>query len=125
MPEPEFPVSQSELYDTYSAAVYGIILKVCPDKKHAGEILHGVFRKIGLENEHQPTPGCRTFTWILRLLLDQCEITLHRQKSELVAVIFPFIGIQAMGERQRGSKATRQREKQPGKGNSNDRYLCK
>jgi hypothetical protein len=90
MPEPGIPVSQSELYDTYSAAVYGIILKVCPDRKRASEILHAVFRKICRENEPQPPRGCRTFTWILRLLLDQCETTLHRQKADLVAVIFPL-----------------------------------
>ena len=90
MPEPKIPVSQSELYDMYSSAVYGIILKVCPDKKHAGEILQGVFRKICRQNERQRALEGRTFTWILRLLLDQCEVSLQRQKSELVSVIFPL-----------------------------------
>jgi hypothetical protein len=90
MPDTDFIVSKSELYDKYAASLFGIILKVCPDREQAGEILQCVFRKLCRNNENIETPGCRRFTRILRVLIEQCEESLHLPKAKLISVMFPL-----------------------------------
>lgn len=55
------------LYDNYSAALYGIILRILQDQKVAEEVLQDVFMKIWDKiNTYDDKKG-RLFTWMLNL----------------------------------------------------------
>lgn len=59
--------SFSYLYDNYSAALYGIISQIVPDKEIANDVLQEVFINIWKKiNSYDPTKG-RLFTWMLNV----------------------------------------------------------
>lgn len=59
--------SLSGLYDKYSAALNGVILKVVPDQDRAEEILQDTFLKIWRSaSSYDPAKG-RVFTWMLNI----------------------------------------------------------
>ncbi len=67
----------SILYDNYSAAVYGIVLKIVSSEKVANDVLKNVFLKIWNEIEGYDTSKGSLLTWLLRvgrrLALDQLQ----------------------------------------------------
>ena len=72
----------SYLYDSYSAALYGIINSIVTDKETANDVLQNVFlniwKKIGL---YDPSRG-RLFTWMLNIArnaaIDEVRSRRHR-----------------------------------------------
>ncbi|HEX2616731.1 MAG TPA: sigma-70 family RNA polymerase sigma factor [Flavobacteriales bacterium] len=57
----------AQLYDRYSAALYGVILKVVRDEKRAEETLQDAFLKIWRSiGSYDPAKG-RPFTWMLNI----------------------------------------------------------
>lgn len=55
------------LYDRYSAALYGAILQVIPQKEKAEDVLQEVFIKIYRNvNRYDPSKG-RLFTWMMQI----------------------------------------------------------
>lgn len=55
------------LYDHYSAALYGIIIRVVQDEKVAEEVLQDAFVKIWNKIEHYDQNKGRLFTWMLNI----------------------------------------------------------
>jgi DNA-directed RNA polymerase specialized sigma24 family protein len=63
----------SGLYDTYSPALYGVILKLTPDVQLASAILEQSFKKIwGELNDYSASKG-RIFSLMLRIVLQECK----------------------------------------------------
>lgn len=55
------------LYDNYSAALYGIVNSIVPDKEIANDVLQNVFVNIWRKIEsYNPSKG-RLFTWMLNI----------------------------------------------------------
>lgn len=55
------------LYDNYSPALYGVILRIVGDEKVAEEILQDAFVKIWLKIASYDSKKGRLFTWMLNL----------------------------------------------------------
>jgi RNA polymerase sigma factor (sigma-70 family) len=56
-----------QLYDRYSAALFGVVLKVVNDQARAEEVLQDTFVKIWRSvNSYDPAKG-RPFTWMLNI----------------------------------------------------------
>ncbi len=55
------------LYDTYSPALYGVILKIIPDRQIADEVLIEVFINIWKKLESYDPSKRRFFTWMLNI----------------------------------------------------------
>lgn len=55
------------LYDNYSAALFGIILRIIQDKKVAEEVLQDAFMKIWDKIDTYDDKKGRLFTWMLNL----------------------------------------------------------
>lgn len=55
------------LYDHYSSAIYGVVLRVVQDEKVAEEVLQDAFMKVWNNiNSYDPNKG-RLFTWMLNI----------------------------------------------------------
>lgn len=57
----------SILYDNYSAAVYGIVLKIVSSEEVANDVLKNTFLKIYNEVQDYDTSKGSLFTWLLRV----------------------------------------------------------
>ncbi len=55
------------LYDHYSPALYGVVLKVLNDENSASDVLQEVFLKIWRSIEKYDTEKGRLFTWMLNI----------------------------------------------------------
>jgi RNA polymerase sigma-70 factor (ECF subfamily) len=78
------------LYDNYSAALFGVVLKVVPSKMLAEDILQEVFLKIWRNVEqYDPTKG-RLFTWMLNIArnnaIDALRSKAHKQEHQNDAI---------------------------------------
>lgn len=70
----------SYLYDQYSPALYGVIVKVLNDNTSAGDVLQEVFLKIWRHlDKYDPEKG-RLFTWMLNIARNTA-IDILRSKS--------------------------------------------
>ena len=57
----------SELYDQYSGALYGVILRICKDEAKAQDLLQEVFIKIWQNSEKYDDQKGRFYTWAYRI----------------------------------------------------------
>lgn len=55
------------LYDSYSAALFGIIIRIIKDEAFSEEILHDVFLKIWNQIDQYDSKKGRLFTWMMTL----------------------------------------------------------
>ncbi len=55
------------LYDNYSAALYGVIVRICQDRTVAEDILQDSFTKIWLNRGRYDASQATVFTWMLTI----------------------------------------------------------
>jgi RNA polymerase sigma factor (sigma-70 family) len=73
----------SLLYDNYSGALYGIIIRMCKDEQHAQNLLQDTFLTIW-EKAHQYNPEKGKFyTWAYRIAKNK-TLNFLRQSSNLI-----------------------------------------
>ncbi|HEY9259505.1 RNA polymerase sigma factor [Chitinophaga sp.] len=70
----------SYLYDHYSPALYGVIVKVLNDDSSAGDVLQDVFLKIWRHLDRYDEEKGRLFTWMLNIARNTA-IDILRSKS--------------------------------------------
>jgi RNA polymerase sigma-70 factor (ECF subfamily) len=71
------------LYDHYSAALYGIVLKIVQDEEDAADVLQESFINIwkGIDN-YDEKKGATLFTWMLNVARNKA-IDRYRQKNRI------------------------------------------
>jgi RNA polymerase sigma-70 factor (ECF subfamily) len=73
----------SKLYDNYSAAIYGVIIRMCKDEQHAQNLLQDTFMTIW-EKAHQYNPEKGKFyTWAYRIAKNK-TLNFLRQTKNLI-----------------------------------------
>jgi RNA polymerase sigma-70 factor (ECF subfamily) len=70
----------SYLYDHYSPALYGVIVKVLNDNSSAGDVLQEVFLKVWRHRDTYDETKGRLFTWMLNIARNTA-IDILRSKS--------------------------------------------
>lgn len=71
------------LYDNYSSALYGIILRVINDEIQAEDVMQEVFLKIWRKiNDYDPSRG-RLFTWMMNIARNSSIDHLRKEKVTL------------------------------------------
>lgn len=65
------------LYDNYSAALYGIILKIIPSEAIAQEVLQDVFAKVWKNSDKYDADKGRLFTWLAQIARNAARDTLR------------------------------------------------
>lgn len=65
------------LYDNYSAALYGIILKIIPSQAIAQEVLQDVFVKVWNNSDKYDADKGRLFTWLAQITRNAAKDTLR------------------------------------------------
>ncbi|WP_341835115.1 sigma-70 family RNA polymerase sigma factor [Chitinophaga pollutisoli] len=71
------------LYDHYSPALYGVVLKVLNDENTASDVLQEVFLKIWRGIEKYDTEKGRLFTWMLNIARNTAIDTLRSKAHKL------------------------------------------
>lgn len=80
----KLPTAFHQLYDGYSPALYGVILRVVKDEDLAQDLLHDAFIKIWTNiGNFNPEKG-RLFTWLVTLTRNVVidELRVQKQKSK-------------------------------------------
>ncbi len=62
------------LYDRYSGAIYGYLLKCLKNETRAGEILNKIFLNLFMEISKYNPENERFFTWLLHLAQGQARV---------------------------------------------------
>lgn len=71
------------MYDNYSSALYGIILKVVSDEEDASDVLQDAFVNIWKSiDTYNPEKGGSLFTWMLNIARNKA-IDRYRQKNRI------------------------------------------
>src|SRR6476659_2078522 len=72
----------AELVDRYKDLVYGMVLRLVPDRSHADDLAQDVFLKV-----HRGLPyfrgEARLSTWIYRIVMNVCAQARSRPRSEV------------------------------------------
>ncbi len=71
------------LYDNYSPALYGVVLKVLNDEAAASDVLQEVFLKIWRSIEKYDTEKGRLFTWMLNIARNSAIDSLRSKAHKL------------------------------------------
>ena len=81
------------LYDQYSAALYGVVLKIVKDDEHAKDLLQDIFVKIWKNLDSYDAQKGRLFTWLLNVArntaIDSLRSKRATQQSSTVGAIHP------------------------------------
>ncbi|MEM0933517.1 MAG: RNA polymerase sigma factor [Bacteroidota bacterium] len=72
-----------QLYDKYSGALYGVILRMCRNKTDAQDLLQETFVKIWLKIDSYDASKGRFYTWAYRIARNTTLNSL-RNRSELI-----------------------------------------
>lgn len=73
----------AKLYDKYSSAIYGVIIRMCKDEQHAQNLLQDTFMTIW-EKSHQYNPEKGKFyTWSYRIAKNK-TLNFLRQNQNLI-----------------------------------------
>lgn len=93
----------SLVYDRYSGAVYGVILRICKEEAVAQDVLQEVFLKVwNKSDQYNPKKG-KFFTWIYQIarnstlnalrnrpdLIQNEDLTVYNNKEEETAETYP------------------------------------
>ncbi|MGB3468261.1 MAG: sigma-70 family RNA polymerase sigma factor [Cyclobacteriaceae bacterium] len=73
----------SVLYDQYSGALYGVILRICRDESIAQEVLQEVFLKIWHKSDQYNPKKGKFFTWIYQIARNS-SLNAIRNKQDLI-----------------------------------------
>lgn len=73
----------SLVYDQYSGAVYGVILRICKDEVLAQDILQEVFLKVWNKSDQYNSKKGKFFTWIYQIAKNSALNTI-RNRSNLI-----------------------------------------
>lgn len=75
------PMALSQLYDKYSGAIFGLILRMCRDKELAENILQDTFVKAWEKSvQYNPDKG-RFYTWLYRIAKNTALNALRKEKD--------------------------------------------
>lgn len=81
------------LYDKYSAALYGVVLKVVKDDDQAQDLLQDIFIKIWKNLDSYDAEKGRLFTWMLNVArntaIDSLRSKRANQQSNTISAIHP------------------------------------
>lgn len=73
----------SQLYDNYSAALYGVIIRICKDEQHAQNLLQDTFMTIWEKAyQYNPEKG-KFYTWAYRIAKNK-TLNYLRQTHNLI-----------------------------------------
>ncbi|MGS2727112.1 RNA polymerase sigma factor [Psychroserpens sp. BH13MA-6] len=71
----------SELYDNYSPAIYGVIIRICKDEQHAQNLLQDTFMTIwDKADQYDPNKG-KFYTWAHRIARNKTLNFLRSSKN--------------------------------------------
>ncbi|GAC1423673.1 MAG: hypothetical protein NVS1B13_15530 [Flavisolibacter sp.] len=72
------------IYDLYSGAIYGFLLKSIKNEAKAGEVLNKIFLNLFREIKNYDPKKERFFTWLLHLTQSQVRVlvTLHSPNKD-------------------------------------------
>ena len=74
-------VALSELYDNYSPALYGVIIRMCKDEQHAQNLLQDTFMTIwDKAHQYNPEKG-KFYTWAYRIAKNKTLNFLRKSKN--------------------------------------------
>lgn len=88
----------NDLYDNYSASLYGIVLKIVKNENIAQDLLQDIFIKIRKNCEYYDADKGRFFTWILHIARKTCFDYLRKQDPE-------NLGLSTVGDEVEGNQA--------------------
>lgn len=78
-------VAYSELYDRYSAALYGVALKMLQSEALAQDALQETFIRVWKKIHTYDKCRGRLFTWMLNILRNKCRDDLKSKASQVAA----------------------------------------
>lgn len=73
----------SIIYDNYSAALYGVIIRMCKDEDHAKNLLQDTFLTIWEKSQTYDFEKGRFYTWAYRIAKNK-TLNFIRKKDELI-----------------------------------------
>ena len=73
----------SKLYDGYSAALYGVILRMCNDEQHAQNLLQDTFLTIWEKAHQYEADKGKFYTWAYRIAKNK-TLNFLRQSQKLI-----------------------------------------
>ena len=71
----------SSLYDKYSAAIYGVIIRMCRDENKAQNILQDTFLKAWEKSEQYNPEKGRFYTWLYRIARNTTLNAIRNEKD--------------------------------------------
>jgi RNA polymerase sigma-70 factor (ECF subfamily) len=72
------------LYDSYAAALWGLILKLTPDHRLATEILKDSFINMEEKRSEYDHSKVKLFSWMVGITMNQCVKRLRMSRTELM-----------------------------------------
>ncbi|GAB3959197.1 sigma-70 family RNA polymerase sigma factor [Spirosoma harenae] len=75
------------LYDQYSPALYGVVLRIVRDEEQAADLLQDIFVKIWKNLDAYDSSKGRLFTWMLNIARNSAIDSLRAQKTQPSAAI--------------------------------------
>ncbi|QJW88965.1 sigma-70 family RNA polymerase sigma factor [Spirosoma taeanense] len=70
------------LYDQYSPALYGVVLRIVRDEEHAQDLVQDIFVKIWKNLDSYDASKGRLFTWMLNVARNTAIDALRAQKTQ-------------------------------------------
>ena len=71
----------SILYDNYSAAIYGVILRMCKDEDTSKNLLQDTFMKVWEKSQQYDPEKGRFYTWIYRIARNNVLNALRKENK--------------------------------------------
>jgi len=75
------------LYDAYAPALYGLIIKLTPERDAACNILLKSFQHIWVNIDAYDSEKDKLLNWMIAITMNQCSEILHLPKDDIVAKI--------------------------------------
>ena len=75
------------LYDQYSPALYGVVLRIVRDEDQAADLLQDIFVKIWKNLDAYDASKGRLFTWMLNVARNTAIDSLRAQKTQPASAI--------------------------------------
>ena len=82
----------ANLYDSYAAALWGLILKLTPDHRLATEILKDSFIHMEEKRNEYEHSKVKLFSWMVGITLNQCVKRLSMSRTEVMVKLNSVTG---------------------------------
>jgi RNA polymerase sigma-70 factor (ECF subfamily) len=82
----------ANLYDSYAAALWGLILKLTPDQGLATEILKDSFINMEEKRNEYEHSKVKLFSWMVGITLNQCVKRLSMSRTEVMVKLNSVTG---------------------------------